>query len=455
MMNEPKNPFDEMFEGVDPFDDPDGEEKAAPDEIRKEAALPSEDEAFDLGSEDDAENPFDKDTPDMPSEESETPQDATPSPRRKAATEEENETSASEKETGIPSEKEGAETAVADTDTQSPAAGTQTEFAQSSIYAKPPVFSHASANEPIEDATQTFDELRAAKAGDFPELEDGSRVSWEVRYGKIKKYVSVSDAKKKIILEIKSEIENAKEFVRDLKTSKDKNPTCFVTPRITAQSKGRIAAYKGVFTSTEEARASGKAICLVPGRDGLVYEIRRNETGEYITPVSGRTELSEIGAGFTPALPPVPLGRLLDIIAFFRSFMGEDGDYEAIANILWDRKTREYVVHVPKQRVTKTSATADLTSAPDPNRLLCYADVHSHNKMPALFSVRDDADEKAARVYAVLGRLDEPIPEISVRVFGGGKHFPIDPSIVFENPGRVCRTANAKPARESKGGTVA
>ena len=61
-----------------------------------------------------------------------------------------------------------------------------------------------------------------------------------------------------------------------------------------------------------------------------------------------------------------------------------------------------------------------------------YIDIHSHNIMPARFSAIDDRDEKATRVYAVIGRLDKFMPQISVRISNGGKFLHIDPSLVFE-----------------------
>ncbi|MFQ7749656.1 MAG: hypothetical protein ACLRJV_21190 [Eubacteriales bacterium] len=40
------------------------------------------------------------------------------------------------------------------------------------------------------------------------------------------------------------------------------------------------------------------------------------------------------------------------------------------------------------------------------DRYIHYADLHSHNRMPAVFSKTDDHDERATRVYMVVGRLD-------------------------------------------------
>lgn len=111
----------------------------------------------------------------------------------------------------------------------------------------------------------TFEELRIAKAADFPELGEGKKVSWTVEYGKTVK--PTADPKGTTIASVKSEIELSKAFLDNLKKAKDKKPNCLVKPRVTARSKG-IAAYKGVFASLEEARASDKTVYLIPGGDG-------------------------------------------------------------------------------------------------------------------------------------------------------------------------------------------
>lgn len=304
---------------------------------------------------------------------------------------------------------------------------------QAGIFTKLPVFKYGSAEEPIEDTKQTFEELRAAKEGDFPELEDAKRVTWVVTYGKIVKNVYAADAKKKKIGDFKREIETSKEFTTALKKAKDKSPTCEIKPRVTAQSKGeRMPVYKGVFTDIEQADDSGKLICLVPGNDGKVYEIRNEEMGRFIT-TAGRTDgLSEIRAGFTPALPLIPREMLLQIISFFRSFLREDGSFEAIANILWDRCDQTFVVAVPKQSVAHAKARSDLSEGFDTERYLHYMDIHSHNVMNAKFSYIDDLDERATRLYAVVGRMDNYFPRVKVRISNGGKFHEIEPDLVFE-----------------------
>jgi len=402
-----------------------------------------------------------------------------------------------------------AEPAPAADEAANPLTAAMDEQDKRSIYAKPPIFEHGAVSELIEDLEQTFEDLRVAKADDFPELEDSIRVSWDVTYGKVRK--TVPTPKKTKIGEYKKTIEASKEFTDALKKDKDKSPSCIVKPRITAQSKGERMAlpkdalattigkseslpsymqttqmgspespqnevlatridkpeslpksthvtplYKGVYTNMEDAAASGKAIAIVPGRDGNVYEIRNEESGTFITKSGECGDLSDIKAGFTPALPPVPRELLLDVISFFRSLIDDGKNYEAIVNIYRDREKGEYIAVIPKQRVTATKAESELTDAYPPERYLHYMDIHSHNVMAARFSMQDDRDEKATRIYAVIGRLDKPIPEMGVRISNGGKHLLIDPATVFEasadyNPVRLeDRVHDSMPATANR-----
>lgn len=336
--------------------------------------------------------------------------------------------------------------------------------AKKSLFDKPPVFSYGGAKEEIADAAMTFEELRIQKADDFPELEEGKSVSWRVRYGTAAK--TISDPKGTTILQTKQEIERSKAFLDSLKKGKDKDPVCLVTPSVTAKSKG-IAAYKGMFPSLETARASDKVICLIPARDGQVYELRKHELGEFIAPKHNITELSEIRAGFRPALPLIPGALLGQIISFFRCFMGEKQEYEALVQIYWDREAEEFIPFVPKQSVSKAGIRANMENNTLPeDRYLHYADVHSHNSMEAKFSRIDDRDERPTGLYIVLGRLNGFYPEISVRISCGGVFQAIDPSLVLESVGaefptewrdRVTKAANNprwldEAADASKGG---
>lgn len=302
---------------------------------------------------------------------------------------------------------------------------------QVSLFDKPPVFQYGSAREPITDADLTFDALRIQKAEDFPELEERSAVSWQMRYGDITK--AVTSPKTATILSMKQEIEQSKAFLDSLKKGKCKNAECLVKPSVTMQKKG-IASYKGVFPTLEAARASNKVICLIPARDGQVYELRRSELGEFLAPKHNVTEFSTVRAGFRPALPRIPQSLLRAILGFFRSQMTDGAEFEALVRIYWDREEKRFVPFVPRQQVSKDRIHIDLTdeTLPDEARYLYYADIHSHNSMNAAFSEIDDLDERGTRLYLVVGHLDSFYPKIAARISCGGSFVPIEPELVLE-----------------------
>lgn len=304
----------------------------------------------------------------------------------------------------------------------------KTEKAEQHSEEKLPVFVYAGATETINDISMTFDELRIEKSCDFPELDDGKKVSWTVEYGKISK--TVTNPKETCIGSMKNSIENSKEFIDSLKKAKDKNPVCKIKPRVTAQSKG--TAYKGVFTTLEEAEAAGKIISIVPARDGKVYEIRDTEMGKFITPVTDCDMLSEVQAGFTPALPLIPAKLLLQVFTFFYHFAQCDNGKEALVNIYWDKENQIFLADAPEQLVSKISVDSKMSEKFADDRYIHYMDIHSHNTIAAFFSPVDDHDEKATRLYTVVGRLNKSKPEIKTRISNGGKFMEIDPKQVFE-----------------------
>jgi len=300
-----------------------------------------------------------------------------------------------------------------------------------SIFEQFPVFKLGSAEEEITDSELTFEQLREQKAEDFPEMEDAAKVTWKVDYGPVSK--SISTPKKDKILAVKQDIERSADFTSKLKKAKDKNPTCYIKPEIRAQKKGIVQnSYKQECDSYEEACASDKLITLFPSTSGVPMERRVTEAGEFITPKAEIGSFDGLKIGFTPALPRIPNQLLHSIMAFFLAVMERHPEQpEALANIYWDRHDRHFVVHVPQQIVSHNSVEAILPDC-DEKRFLHYMDIHSHNTMPAFFSKQDNRDERATRLYAVVGRLDRVVPELKVRICNGGTFWEISPKLVFE-----------------------
>ena len=166
--------------------------------------------------------------------------------------------------------------------------------------------------------------------------------------------------------------------------------------------------------------------------------MRNTEMGKFVTPITAGSPggsgdiLSDVQAGFFPALPLVPVELMFKIISFFRYYMSLGAEKEALVNIYWDKVTPGYFVDVPKQVVTKASVNSRISEDLNDDRYIHYMDIHSHNSMRGFFSNIDDRDERATRLYTVIGHLDRCLPEIKTRFSNGGTFHEIDPATVFE-----------------------
>lgn len=304
----------------------------------------------------------------------------------------------------------------------------QAESAKSGLVDKLPVFSYAKAEEEIADPSKTFDQLRNEKAEDFPELDDGTSVSWKMEYSTITK--SIPNPKKTTIISMKKKIEDSKEFMESLKKANGE-VVCKVTPSVSAKKKGVMQSYKGAFATVADTVKSGKVIGFVPSDDGKIYEVRPNAIGTFIAPAEHAGVYSKVRAGFIPALPKVPYEMLAQIISFFRSYVTEDSELEAMVYVYWSAEENAYFAYAPKQTVTKDSIDTTLPDL-DEEKFTLVMEIHSHNTMKAFFSLTDNADEKATRLYTVIGRLDKLFPDLKTRASVGGKFIDIPPAEVFE-----------------------
>ena len=300
------------------------------------------------------------------------------------------------------------------------------------LAAKPAIFAYAKVKENIEDRDSTFEDLRQKYEADFPELSDPKTISWTVNYGKTTK--SVSNPASDKVYDIKTEIENSKAFKEALKKAKtdaDKNPECIVKLFKKAQTKGEaLSGIKELCLTKAEAAQTNKPIVLLPSKDGRVYEQRRNEIGCFTAPAENVREFEDIRAEFKMALPKIPAHIFSKVMGFFKS-ISDELHYEVLVHILYDTEEKEYIIKVPKQRISEASVNSE-TDEPYPDRYIHVMDFHSHNTMPAVFSGTDNADEKETRLYAVAGRFNRTFPEITVRAGCAGKFIPLNPEDVFE-----------------------
>ena len=152
--------------------------------------------------------------------------------------------------------------------------------------------------------------------------------------------------------------------------------------------------------------------------------------------------------GLAPAAEKVELAHGPIPAALFeiglRWFRDEPGTERFFA-VRWDGDA--YRLVVPEQKGTASS----LKYIPPAGMV---AEFHSHGHSRAFFSATDDGDEQGFRIYGVVGRLDAPRPELSLRVGVYGHFAPLDWPQAFDgpNPGLRLRGEDAGSNLTEQGG---
>lgn len=206
-----------------------------------------------------------------------------------------------------------------------------------------------------------------------------------------------------------------------------------LVPVVTAGKKGSgdalSRALKGFFWSAAEAMADGRPVQVLAARDGRLYEIRKTPVGVFSSALDFVPELDDWGEGFRLALPKIPAALLEEAVFAFRAALPR----EAVVQVLWDCEARAYRIGLPLQQAGACSV--DFARALLPEHLVWVMDIHSHGRLGAYFSRTDDLDEKATGLYAVVGKVHTPFPELRVRYSCGGTYREIRPEQVFDLEG--------------------
>ena len=132
------------------------------------------------------------------------------------------------------------------------------------------------------------------------------------------------------------------------------------------------------------------------------------------------------------AYGPIP-ARLFEVgLRWFQ----DDPTTERFFAVRWDGQ--RYRLVVPEQEGTATR----LKYTPPAG---VVAEFHSHGSSRSFFSKTDDKDEQGFRIYGVVGRLDDPEPELSLRVGVYGHFAPADWPQVFDGPLPGLRLVGEEP----------
>ena len=167
------------------------------------------------------------------------------------------------------------------------------------------------------------------------------------------------------------------------------------------------------------------------GKQGVV-KLLALPHGNFFT-LMGKEELctTVMGIAFERKLPKIPSEIFYSIVEYFREDLGK----EAMVRIVYNKECGEFSFYKAGGRRSK--ARLDYEFEVDES-LFCpnmvqVMEIHSHNTMPAFFSVVDDQDESGyPGVFGVIGNLDCQSPSMKFRAGVSGIFKELDCLDLFE-----------------------
>lgn len=173
---------------------------------------------------------------------------------------------------------------------------------------------------------------------------------------------------------------------------------------------------------------------IIAGQDGRLYEIRDSLIGRLVLYRPLVPSLDVIQEGFDFRLSKIPGELLTTTISFFKAYCSSAEQNEVMVQVFYDLQTGQYELECPVQSVRWDSIEADCTQRFNDPRYVQVLHIHSHNSMPPFFSPKDNFDEKAYMLYAVIGGLMNEVPEMKLRVGARGQFFSLPIEYIFDKP---------------------
>jgi len=172
-------------------------------------------------------------------------------------------------------------------------------------------------------------------------------------------------------------------------------------PPITAMGYEYLVAGNGLFIRAENARLEA----CVPVATARLYRLPGVEPFAHLK------------------VPRVPYQLLWRIFHDARRQLPNEAMYQFV------RGNHAWSLYRPNQKQAIFSLSFD-------DEAEAVIDLHSHGSLGAFFSNTDDADEQGLRFYAVIGHVDDDMPEIRCRVGVYGHHWNVPANTVFDGLGR-------------------
>lgn len=206
-----------------------------------------------------------------------------------------------------------------------------------------------------------------------------------------------------------------------------------ICPMVTGGKKGAFFSQglRGFFFRSKDLFENKEPINILAARDGY-YEVRENAIGVFIAKVEIVEDLEPCRAGFKLNLPKIPQYLFAQLVSFFAEYAMYE--VEVMGIFYWDMDSKQYLLDVPFQHVSKVRVEACYSSFP--SNYIKVAEIHSHNTMRAYFSDIDNEDETGTMLYGVVGRLQSGLRQITydlkTRAGVAGRFIPLEPIVMIE-----------------------
>ncbi len=162
---------------------------------------------------------------------------------------------------------------------------------------------------------------------------------------------------------------------------------------------------------------TANGVFLRAERDGLKVQFQIASVSD--SPIRGLMKLDE-----ALEFERVPAAALDIILDESRQAL----PYEALFYL--EQAAGKWKIVMPEQR--RSHGSVHPVNPDDPACAAALVEIHSHNTLPAFFSTIDDQEEAFGfRVYAVVGEVNSPRPQIVARIGIHGLFFPVPAHWVF------------------------
>lgn len=177
-----------------------------------------------------------------------------------------------------------------------------------------------------------------------------------------------------------------------------------------------------------------QSLNYIASSSGEIYKVKESKIGKVTIKANTIPALETLSEEFEFYLPKIPSQMLKTALSFFRAYWSSETQNEVMLRIVFDTVEQNYLFDCPEQYVSKVSIHAPFLGMDyQEPRYYDVLDIHSHHLMEARFSSKDDRNERKYKLYVVVGRMLNAIPDITVRVGYSGSFLYLPLQYIFDS----------------------